>query len=112
MVIFHFLRCDLAQHFDNRGMNWEQSLCDCTTGPTCDPFVATQIVHDPDSARYVTAYPQIKTAVIGGEHICVPINNTIENNRYCKVGKYIDANSFQILSWHSTARNNTEVFTC
>ena len=104
--------CDLAQHFDNRGMGWEQSLCNCTNGSTCDPAVASSLVADPANAKYVAAYPQIKTAVLGGDNICVPVNNVIENNRYCKVKQYLDATEAQIASWHSTARNNTEVHTC
>lgn len=63
-------------------------------------------------ASYVAAYPQIKTSVLGGADICVPANNLIENNRYCKCKKYIDATDAQITSWHSTARNNTEVHSC
>ena len=106
----YYERCDLAQHFDNRGMGWEQSLCNCTNGSTCDPFVAKQIVDEwPD---FVAAYPQIRTAVLGGQDICVPVNNVIENNRYCKVGQYLDATAEQISGWHSTARNNSEVHTC
>ena len=106
----YYERCDLAQHFDNRGMGWEQSLCNCTSGSTCDPFVAKQIVDEwPD---FVAAYPQIRTAVLGGQDICVPVNNVIENNRFCKVGQYLDATAEQISGWRSTARNNSEVHTC
>jgi hypothetical protein len=108
----YYESCDLAQHFDNRGMNWEQSLCNCTNGTTCDPAAASAIVASPASMAYVTAYPEIKTAVVGGEHLCVPVNNRIENNRYCKCQTYLDATAAQILSWRSTARNNSEVHTC
>ena len=88
----------------------DRSLCNCTSGSTCDPFVAKQIVDEwPD---FVAAYPQIRTAVLGGQDICVPVNNVIENNRYCKVGQYLDATAEQISGWHSTARNNSEVHTC
>ena len=45
----YYENCDLAQHFDNRGMGWEQKLCNCTNGSTCDPAVATAIVADPKS---------------------------------------------------------------
>ncbi len=108
----YYENCDLAQHFDNRGMGWEQKLCNCTNGSTCDPAVATAIVADPKSAGYVAAYPQIKTAVLGGTDICVPVNNVIENNVYCKCKTYLDATPAAIASWHSVARNNTEVHTC
>jgi hypothetical protein len=104
--------CDLAQHVDNRGMGWEQKLCNCTNGSTCDPAVASSIVSDPKMSNYVAAYPLVKTAVLGGEHICVPVNNVIENNRYCKCKKYMDATDAQLSSWHSTARNNSEVHNC
>ena len=72
--------------------------------------LAKQIVDEwPD---FVAAYPQIRTAVLGGQDICVPVNNVIENNRYCKVKQYLDATAEQISGWHSTARNNSEVHTC
>ena len=56
----YYENCDLAQHFDNRGMNWEQNLCNCTNGSVCDPAVASSIVADPASAKYVSEYPEIK----------------------------------------------------
>jgi hypothetical protein len=56
----YYENCDLAQHFDNRGMNWEQKLCNCTNGSVCDPAVASSIVADPASAKYVATYPEIK----------------------------------------------------
>ena len=108
----YYEQCDLAQHMDNRGMGWEQSLCNCTNGSTCDPAIASSIVSDPTMRNYVAAFPQIKTAVLGGEDICVPVNNLIENNKYCNCKQYIDATPAQIASWHSTARNNVEVHTC
>ena len=92
--------------------DWEQSLCNCTNGTTCDPAISSAIVADPASAAYVAAYPDIKTSVVGGEHLCVPVNNLIENNRYCKCQTYLDATEAQILSWRSKARNNSEVHTC
>ena len=89
----YYENCDLAQHFDNRGMGWEQKLCNCTSGPTCDPWAATQIAKN---AKFVSAYPEIKTAVLGGDNICVPVNNLIENNRYCKCKTYLDATEAQM----------------
>ena len=108
----YYEKCDLAQHFDNRGMSSEQNLCNCTNGSTCDPAVASSIVADPKSAAYVVAYPEIKTAVLGGKDICVPVNNLIENNTYCNTKQYLDATDAQITSWKSIARNNIEVHTC
>ena len=93
-------------------MGWEAKLCNCTSGPTCDPAVASAIVADPKSSRYVAAYPEIKTAVLGGENICVPVNNVIEDNVYCKCKTYLDASAAAIASWHSIARNNTETHSC
>jgi hypothetical protein len=40
------------------------------------------------------------------------VNNTIENNRYCRCKVYADVTSEQVEAWHSTMRNNTEVTTC
>eukprot|EP01052_Picozoa_sp_SAG31_P016626 SAG31_NODE_1107_length_9877_cov_4.000102_10_plen_270_part_00 len=108
----YYENCDLAQHIDSRGMGWEQMLCNCTNGSLCDPAVASSIVNDPRMSNYVAAYPQIKTAVLGGTHICVPVNNVIENNKFCNCKKYIDATDAQITSWHSTVQNNVEVHTC
>ncbi len=48
----------------------------------------------------------------GGSHMCMPVNNTIENNRYCRCKVYADVTSEQVEAWHSTMRNNTEVTTC
>ena len=67
------------------------------------------------NAAYVAAFPEIKTAVLpaeGGSHMCMPVNNTIENNRYCRCKVYADVTSEQVEAWHSTMRNNTEVTTC
>jgi hypothetical protein len=56
---------DLAQHFDNRGMNWQNYGCNCTTGPTtCNPAAASAIVKDPAYAAYVASFPEIKTAML------------------------------------------------
>ena len=96
-------------------MNWDSRACNCTNGTGCAPAVAGQVVNDTASAALVAAYPQIKTAVVGGVDICVPTNNTFENNRYCSSagsGRYLDENASVVAGWHSVARNNTEVTTC
>ena len=96
-------------------MNWDSRACNCTNGTGCAPAVAGQGVNDTASAALVAAYPQIKTAVVGGVDICVPTNNTFENNRYCSSagsGRYLDENASVVAGWHSVARNNTEVTTC
>ena len=71
-----------ASPYFQRGMNWDSRACNCTNGTGCAPAVAGQVANDTASAALVAAYPQIKTAVVGGVDICVPTNNTFENNRY------------------------------
>ena len=111
----YYEQCDIAQHLDNRGMNWDHAACQCTNGSGCAPAVAWELVNDPASAAFVAAYPQVKTAVLpahGGVDICQPAFNRFENNVYCKCGRYLDENASVVEGWHSTVRNNTELSTC
>jgi hypothetical protein len=109
----YYENCDKAQHFDNRGMNWQNYGCNCTEGvTTCNPAAASALVSDPTSTAYVAAFPEIKTAILpadGGTHMCVPVNNVIENNRYCKCATFVDITGETAASWLSIIRNNTEV---
>lgn len=111
----YYENCDLVQHFDNRGMGWQNPSCNCTNGSTCNPAAAWAVVSNPKSAKYVAAFPEVKTAVLaahGGQHICVPVNNLVEDNRYCKCKKYKDVTDMQIVEWRSVFRNNSEVYDC
>ena len=100
-------------------MGWQNYGCNCT-GPVsqtspCNPAAAWALVQNEANAAYVDAFPEIKTAVLpmeGGLHMCMPVNNTIENNRYCRCKVYADVSSEQVEAWHSIMRNNTEVTTC
>jgi hypothetical protein len=109
----YYENCDLAQHFDNRGMGWQNYGCNCSTGlSTCNPAAASAIVKDPANEAYVAAFPEIKTAMLprdGGTHMCAPVNNIVENNRYCKCKKYADITPETASGWFSVMRNNTEV---
>jgi hypothetical protein len=70
---------------------------------------------DEANVAFVAAFPEVMTAVLpskGGTDMCQPINNTIENNRYCKCKIYADVTAAQASAWHSTLRNNTEVYSC
>ena len=113
--------CDLVQHFDNRGMGWQNYGCNCTspTSPTsaCNPAAAWAVVNDPRNAAYVAAFPEVKTAVLpahGGVDICVPVYNRIEDNRYCRCNKYIDATPTALMNhitcYVSTPLQCTHVF--
>ena len=112
----YYENCTLAQHLDNRGMNWDSKSCDCTNGTGCEPAVAWELVNDPAFAAFVAAYPQVKTAVLpahGGVDVCMPANNTFENNVYCSsCGRYMDENASVVEGWHSAVRNNTEQKGC
>ena len=52
--VFHsnyYERCDKAQHFDNRGMGWQNYGCNCSgpvaTSSPCNPAAALAVVSDP-----------------------------------------------------------------
>ena len=122
----YYENCNVAQHIDDRGMNWDSgcntcavwtnsSSCACTNGTGCAPAVAWELVNDPASAALVAAYPLIKTAVLpahGGQDICVPVGNRFENNSYCKCKQFLDVDVSTVESWKSVSRNNTELFDC
>jgi hypothetical protein len=69
------------------------------------------VVQDKANAKLVAAFPDIKTSVLpahGGKHMCVPVNNRIENNRFCRCKVYADVTQQQVNKWLSFMRNNTE----
>ena len=115
----YYKDCDKAQHFDDRGLGWQNYGCNCTgpisaTSP-CNPAAAWAVVKDKANARLVAAYPDMKRSVLpahGGTHMCIPTNNRIENNTYCRCKVYADVTQQQAKAWLSVMRNNTEVMTC
>eukprot|EP01052_Picozoa_sp_SAG31_P006617 SAG31_NODE_306_length_17979_cov_7.825447_4_plen_232_part_00 len=107
----YYESCDIAQHVDDRGMNWDHAACQCTNGTGCAPAVAWKLVSDPAGAKFVAAYPQVKTAVLpahGGVEICKPAFNRFENNVYCRCGRFLDMNVSAIQGYDSIVHNNTE----
>jgi len=97
----HFLNCTLSIHFDNRGMNWQNSSCK-PGGDFEQQLESVNYQHPPWS----TAYPEMVN--IMNEHPCVPVYNFFMDNEYCETPteKFMDATSSQVQAWYSQANNN------
>jgi hypothetical protein len=123
----YYQDCDVAQHFDNRGMNWQGGAWNCTSpGCTagtndgastcaCNPAaVTTYLENGPGAAEWQRQFgadladvftPPCAVAGKGA----VPCHNYAGHNSYCKVGKFIDATTAQTTSWSSLVEANAEV---
>ena len=105
-----FLNNDKDIAFDNRGMTWQHSACliNCT-GPVC--FHAELENLNFQNPPYSTEYPEI--ASIYDNYPCLPVDNVIEDNKYChelspSSALFIDRDAKTINSWHSSISNNVE----
>ena len=105
-----FLNNDKDIAFDNRGMTWQHSACliNCT-GPVC--FHAELENLNYQNPPYSTEYPEI--ARIYDNYPCIPVDNVIEDNKYChelspSSAVFIDRDLKTINSWHSSISNNVE----
>lgn len=90
-------------HVDNRGMNWQ--LPDCTynasyAGALVEGLFAVNYTSPP----YSTAFPEIVNTL--QNHPCVPVNISIQNNRYCNTPVFLDAN---VSSWYDNVTNNVDI---
>jgi hypothetical protein len=111
----YFVDNDIDIAFDNRGMNWQEKSCQ----KDCDPALGTScFAHILESLHYQqppysTAYPELVNIFNASSHPCVPVGNTITNNRYCHThssggGKFVTHTATQIEAWFSSISNNTE----
>lgn len=114
----YYERCDTAQHFDNRGMNWQKSCCACdgaceplSAGCQCDTAGAAWMLHNSSAAAvWARRFPEM--AAVGTDRQCQPAHNTISHNTYCKCGQFLDAKASDVAAWGSTATDNVEVTSC
>eukprot|EP00040_Diaphanoeca_grandis_P010137 m.51911 g.51911 ORF g.51911 m.51911 type:complete len:787 (-) comp21518_c0_seq1:23-2383(-) len=108
--------CDVAQHIDNRGQNWENSAAKCSEvgipfNCTCNPGAALWMISEaPAHAEWLSRFPFLADAL--SDRPGLPYGNVIANNTYCNCGTFIDADESTTLRWDSTVVNNTEVKTC
>jgi len=104
-----YINCGYAVHIDNRGMNWQ--LDDCTynstyTGPLVQDLFAINYTLPP----YSTNYPPIVNTL--NYHPCVPVNITVNNNRYCNLTQgFIDVSVNDTIQWYDNVNNNNP-FSC
>ena len=114
----YYERCDTAQHFDNRGMNWQKTACACdgtceplSAGCGCNAAAASWMLHNSSAAgTWAARFPEMAT--VSTDRQCEPAHNTISHNTYCKCGRFLDAKAADVAAWGSTATNNVEVTTC
>jgi len=95
----HFTNCTLSVHFDNRGMNWQNSSC--APGGSFEQQLNSVNYKQPP---WSTAYPELVN--IMQDHPCVPVYNNILNNYYCEGKNFIDATAGQVKDWFSVANDN------
>ena len=108
-----FIDNDNDIHFDDRGMNWQSVSChfNCSASLGTSCFrVALEAVHY-QQPPYSTAFPELGN--IYQDHPCLPINNVIEDNRYCHThskdgGQFIDRTDSVVNGWMSSMSNNRE----
>jgi|EP00945_MAST-04E_sp_MAST-4E-sp1_P003217 hypothetical protein len=109
-----FLKNNLDIAFDNRGMNWQSAFChfNCSAslGTSC-ARVALQAVHY-QSPPWSVEFPELVD--IYSNHPCVPVENVIDDNRYCHehsppgTGLFLNRDEDVIRSWLSRSSNNVE----
>eukprot|EP00051_Salpingoeca_urceolata_P032787 m.17437 g.17437 ORF g.17437 m.17437 type:complete len:750 (-) comp5452_c0_seq2:173-2422(-) len=107
---------DTCHHFDNRGMNWQLSSCNCSCGSagcapkqhaSCDPGAVQYMLKSPAGATYASEWPELLT--VATDKPCVPVENLVANNTYCNITRFTDASSSSIAAWNSTYSNNEQV---
>ena len=114
---------DVAQHIDNRGMNWEKGGCNAsapcvTTGNggscMCNGGAAYHDLHGPAGTRWTALYGAEMNAAISDPKCRVPgkgeapCYSQVVNNSYCRAGKFIDASQSTTDSWNAVVKNNTQ----
>ena len=79
-------------------MNWEQSACNCTAGPTCNPSGVHAVLAGPAGAEYARLWPELTNL----QYPCVPCFNVIEHSTVVDVDQYVDITPTQAQQWHSS----------
>ena len=94
-----FVKTDLAIHFDNRGMGNEQHSCNLTGGDYLNGVRAQQL---PAWSKYGMTF----------DDLCVPVNNSIVGNRYCKTPTFVNNPESTVKRWKSTEADNVNSSDC
>eukprot|EP01006_Ploeotia_vitrea_P058130 TRINITY_DN68828_c0_g1_i1.p1 TRINITY_DN68828_c0_g1~~TRINITY_DN68828_c0_g1_i1.p1 ORF type:complete len:356 (+),score=48.16 TRINITY_DN68828_c0_g1_i1:53-1069(+) len=94
-------QCHTCVHLDNRGMNWQKTSCTPPNGVLWKGLDAVHYTKPP----YSVAFPVLKS--IPTDHPCVPVQNTIESNLYCKCHQFGSYSAKQAKEWYSVSKNNT-----
>ena len=112
-----YVRCDTAQHLDDRGLNWQHGSCDCASA--CEPLSGCQcdtgavkwmLTQAPAAKAWASRFPALVS--VSADRLCQPTGNIISHNRFCQCGKFIDADAKSTESWNTTVSDNTEFTTC
>jgi len=118
---YHF--CDIAHHFDNRGMGWEHGDVHCMSkynqsnpclrdkGCSCNPAAASHEFAGPVGAQWAAKWHALQQSLAdpncAGADGFVPCYNAVVNNTFCNTSRFIDATQVETDSWHSTVHNNS-----
>ena len=97
----YYEKCDTAQHFDNRGMNWQLKSDNCTevceplSGCDCNTGAAKWMVTKAAAAKtWSRRWPYLGD--IAHDSLALPAHNVLANNTYCNCGQYADASNASI----------------
>lgn len=108
-------RCDLAIHFDNRGMNWQKSSSNCTGNAppfqtTCNPAAVNwTLTNAPAASEWASRFPELQNI---SQRLTEPAFNDFRDNTFCKTGKFMDSSPEDVANWGSTLENNVETKDC
>ena len=86
-------------------MGWEHSQCSgnaTTKGSFKDVIDA---LDGPAGAEYARRWPEL-VKIREGDHLCVPVRNSIVGNVYSSVGRFMDAAEKDVTSWLSDVSGN------
>ena len=101
---------DTCVHIDDRGLGWESSMCNCSSGPSCDPAAVYTLLHESAArAEWLRRFPEMAGAVPtskGGERMCAPFNNTVAGNRFCRTKMMVDVPDATARSWGTKVEGN------
>mmetsp|Transcript_24813 Transcript_24813/g.44146 ORF Transcript_24813/g.44146 Transcript_24813/m.44146 type:complete len:250 (-) Transcript_24813:370-1119(-) len=112
----NYVKCDTAQHIDNRGMNWEKGsdTCNDVSPPfktTCNPGAAQwMITKGPASALWRKLWPELEQ--IQQDHLGLPARNVIANNTFCDCGRFLDVSDETAAGWFTKVAGNVETKNC
>ena len=114
-----FIGCDTDVAFDDRGLNWQAKSCQRNCTAAFDPYSTSCFYNllakvNYTAPPYATRFPEITD--VYNYHPCTPVNNVIEDNKWCHAAAagskadavFLNRNETTIRSWYSTASNNVE----